>query len=474
MKQLLLVFLFFMFSLEIQAQGGGNTYNYIPSEIYKGLINKQFRLIAGENATSNFGSFAGIDLSEAKRVAFSPSFALDTGHLLAFKIGAGYSDGVAEIFKGVKLNSSISFDVDYHFLPRIQHREHGLRKVELTYSIYEMLEIKEKEQAAKDDYRRDLVAIGNDETRYNLIDSLQNERDRLDSLMVEVRWIIDSVETVTNGITPTPAQAQMLNLYKDTLRTLGVNRSIVRSHLNRNFLTVDEWNTRAINRRSRKYAKEIEPYDLINLPISGFKLGWFSIGGGVRKDDFKLYDPTLAYSARIVSEDFISAQLRFKYSFFSWADTQGKNQHTYYWTAGITYSYRSNYLELTSTEMTQTTPLGSDATTQIDKIEKSDVYVGDYKRFIDEVALNGELYWFVGSKNNFAIHTFSNLRIITDDDAIFDAGIGLMYSFKGKEKETTIVNAELYGSLTSAPDDGKVGLRFSFPINFNPKQEKDE
>ncbi len=471
MKQLLFICMLFLAFNSISQSGNDTIVHEISPSAHKTLLNKQFRLVAGENATSNFGNFAGLDLSETKKVIFSPTFTLDTGNLLAFKIGGGYSDGISDLFEDSKLTSNIFFGADYHFLPR---KEKRMRRVEVTYDLYDLLEFQDKKDAAFDSYQKDRVAIQNDETRTNLIDSLEKKLRSLNNQDIILRETLKKIKDSANWNNPNRTQEKTIDLYEDSLRTTAVELSIVKQNLERNSQPDTTWNKRAANIRYKKYIKEIAPYKDINLPVYGFKFGWFSVGGGVRKDAFKLYDSTRVYGSRILDESFISAQARLKYSFFSWADINGKNHSTYYWSIGITYNYRSNYSDLSSEEITQTDSFGSDSTTQLDKVEKSDVYFGNYKAYIDELVFNGEIYWFFLPQKTFALHGFTDLSFVSHGNTTFKLGAGIFVPFKGKDDEKSIVNAELYGSLSTGPEEGKIGLRFSFPINFNPKQKKNE
>lgn len=471
----LLTILCALYCFQLNAQ----TSDTLTSEELTALVNKQFRLIVGENTNGGFGSFAGLDLSESKRVAFSPAFILDTGNILAFKIGAGYSDGISDLFKNSKINSNVSLDADYHFLPRVRHSagRHAFRNVEVVYSSAEFYEFQGKRDAADSSDIIDRIGIECSADYYAFMDGLRKRLKELQEQEEEHCKVLDSIFNVEEWTDNTMTRQQMIDWYNCEDEKITAEYIIASKKIAENS-SLARWQLKTDLLRSKKYSEARNPYENANLSVTGFKFGWFSIGAGIRRDDFKLFDPTAAYSSRVTDEDFTSFQARAKYSFFSWAETPGSEVHTFYWSTGITYNYKSNYLDLSSTEITKTSYLGADTTkpaSQLDKIEAFNAYEGNYKEKIHELVLNGELYYFFLDHNVFAIHVYGDLRFV-DDTQSLNLGAGVLFPFQDKEKEKSIVNAELYWSFSDlfqtskGYKEDKVGLRFSFPINFNPKK----
>ena len=157
-----------------------------------------------------------------------------------------------------------------------------------------------------------------------------------------------------------------------------------------------------------------------------------------------------------------------------------KRTHSYYWLAGVQFSYQDNFSDLDRLELTDE-EVYSDSVTRRTISKNIIAYRGDYETKILGGRVYGDFYVF-DSKNIMAIHIYPEIRIKQHQNAVVNFGLGFYFAFqsvKEEEKEevkVSKINAEVfyqlndltntYNSPLSTFKRGEVGIRLSFPITF--------
>jgi hypothetical protein len=127
-------------------------------------------------------------------------------------------------------------------------------------------------------------------------------------------------------------------------------------------------------------------------------------------------------------------------------------------------------------EVYDTTPLGSDGTATRETNDTYTVYSGNYVNGLSQIKADLDLYWFLFRDNKLGLHLFPHGRFTEDLKPLYNAGVGVVFPFKDKTKENTIINIELYynaldvfntnDSEYGIAERNDIGIRFTFPINF--------
>lgn len=478
MKLPLLIFIT-VFAVTL-AQSQKITFDTMSGETYKLILNKQFRSLLTGYSGPSVGSYASLDLSESKKVTFAPTFALGNGNLITGKISAGITDGFADIFTNSSLNTNLSIDVEYN---AIGLKNKNLSGTMLILDSLERYKFIKKRREIREASTLDSVLINTGYKRREIIRKLIVDTIALDKKYHNYKKLMvdDECRKLENIHPELYLSMEQIDTLNDELDIIQVKLKIAREALRDETIAEEDWIEARDTERLLKRSEDLRPYNEKNLTVYGFRFGWFTFGAQVRNDAFKLFDPTKALpEERLTSENFISGQVRAKYSIYQWTP----DKRTYFLSFGLTYNYKSNYLDLTSTDVSITTDHGeyTDTTKTLSVVEKYNAYAGQYKPYMDEVIIDADFYYFFFKRNTFAIHVYPNLKFTVGTKVpVFNAGFGILYPFMDSKDEKSIVNAELYYNFIdvthSTKDDlrlykqNKIGIRFSFPINFksNPK-----
>jgi hypothetical protein len=440
---------------------------------YNTLLNKQFRLIMTGTSNNVIGNFATLDLSEAKRVTFAPTFQLQNSNLLSLKFNGGISDGFADIFTNSGLNSNFSFDAEYNFLRRDKgiFFHSSFNKVQPSGKGLKLLNMDRIEINHK--YLLDTLGISSGIEREKLIKSLDTDSIKYTQALIAANLALADQMKLDEG-RETPILDTLrakVAIQKENLRYTKEKMANVRNE--------KEWKAEQMIEAGNKWGKELAKTSADNLIVRGFRMGWFSFGGQIRNDAFKLFDPVQDFADRIENKNYVSFQGKIRYSLFSWFPYPKGFKNTWYMMFGLTYNFRSNYQDLALSEVTITSDYGSNGSNNMTSAKKYNVYSGEYRTKLDEAILSYDAYFFL--KNIAALHFFPSARYTEHYRPRYSMGFGFLYPIKGKE-DKTIINAEVYANLVNMfrnEDDGfdlfqdyKIGLRFSVPFQINQIQKQ--
>ncbi|MGV3611699.1 MAG: hypothetical protein ACO1N0_12155 [Fluviicola sp.] len=447
----------------------------ITPEEFQRLLNKQFRLLLTNTGGVAPGSFAGVDLSDSKKVSFSPTYQFENGNLLGFKVNAGTTEKIADIFKNGKLSTNFSFDVEYNTLNRSSS---FFNKVSITFDEYQKRSLLAQQDSIRKKYREDTLQLMSGR---KVAAFIKANNEKIANLKKTLKILEDEKTAKMEDINATPEELAsyiyLIGIYKDDIKKLEEDtKKLIDSATDRDYWNFDE--------KKKLIAKTNALLEQLDLPktlsIEGFSFGWFSFGYQLRHDAFKRFDPALDFSGKIVNDKFISHQLRLKYSYYNWSK---ENIKTLFVTGGITYNYKSNYQDLQSTEVVVETLQDTNSTSSMSFVEKHTAYVGDYKKGLNEALISMDIYWFLSRKNKFAFHFFPLWRICQKTKPTLNLGFGVMVPFLDATDEKSIVNVEAFYNFIdvtrSTENDFRlfkqstVGLRFTFPIiSFKPQKDK--
>jgi hypothetical protein len=498
-----------------------------PQE-FNSVINQEFsKLITGQSSNT-IGSFASLNITDPT-VTFSPNYIFKNGDIITAKISGGISDGIYGIFTNSKLNNNVAMDIQYHVINRIVTQY-------ITYNTDDLINIRKNLQDLKDNLSTDTLKIKSNQDinililgKYQLDKKIKELKEKGKNIdrelkkknikedMEETNKKLKSIDNSLSAILCNDTSKNEINCCKITLcRELNDNKDNLekkKTNLKKELESLDnedtilmlkaqkdsisyeirlaEMNrditsnkintmekdkarlTRNVRQRFNKFIADSEQTGFKNLKVWGTSLGWFSFGYKVMCNKFKLFSPFLSPSDQISNKSFISHELRGQYSYYCFSPYAFS---TYYMTFGINYNYRDNFTDLSKTEITEVTNYGQNVLNRT-TTNKYTAYVGDYKEGFSEINFDAELYYFLFTDNQAAIHIFPDSRFSDQQKPIWDIGLGIVYTFTNQDKKGSVVNAELYYRMKDISnvtennntifERNEIGLRFTFPINFN-------
>lgn len=438
------------------------------SETFHYLVNREFSKLVTGQSTIGVGTYASLDVQKTE-ATFSPSIGFKNGNILNFTFKGGATDGVSSVFNYSKLNTNLSFELQYNTLGK---------KFQTIYFDSETLR----------NYKADSTKICTEYNRTILeleclsqLNTFYVEIEKLNKVIKESQSEIDNLNTAlksTNDETIIALISARINfidcqkkIYLENLKLY--NTKIAEYH---NDATHEEEKTDKMYKMlslNNKKAKNLE--DLRSkLEITGVAMYWFSFSYKIRNDAFKLLDPTETFADQVKKKDYISHE--FKSQFTLYHHTTSKLVKTLYLAAALTYKYKSNYLDLSKLTVTDTQTVGSSGTAVREISNNYIAYQGDYKTGVNQVDMDIDFYCLFFNKNLIGIHVFPNSQFKEDLKPSHNLGIGIVLPFKDKTKEASIINAELYYNILNvfnSEDSNKsllerndIGFRFTFPFNF--------
>ena len=441
----------------IIVQTSYSQYNPITSEEYEFLLNRKFRSLVANGNYSVPGSFAGLELTDAK-VGFSPAFQFKNGNVISGKINAAATGGIADIFKNSKLNTNVSGGLDFNFLnhkgDNIWLLKFPTRTIHTDYDQKAVLD--KKGEAVKRKFLLDSLSIATGEKMRELNKSFKDKYVKDTTLFNQLKGNLSASQTAS--------WQTLISMDKkewDSVQSISSDPTELSLWISRELR-----DARAI----RDAAKKELSTDKIE--VTGCQLGWWTIGGEIRQDAFKRYDPILNYNDRLIDEKYLSKQLRVSYSYLKLSKERKRIR---FFNIGFTWNMKSNYQDLKTLDLTIETAQGSDSLSTTSSTKKYTAYVGEYKKHIDEAIINVDYYHFF--TNTFAWHAYSTWRMYQGMRPELNIGGGIIHSFLDKKDQKSFINTEVYFTFINiwqainanldVFDQSKIGLRFTFPINFN-------
>ena len=424
------------------------------AEEYRFLMKREFRLLVTNTNGTAPGGFAGLDLTEGK-ASFSPAYQFEHGSVLSAKVNAGATEGLAYLFKR-ELNTNVSLGVEFNFIPQKQQLPILGQTKFLETDFDQVASYNGDKAALNSQFQTDTMNINSGAV-------LREQREKLSK-----KFQADYADSVQNYASWLVIQQQS---FHQSLQRLRLEILAINNLLN-NQTQFKHWRDAQIKIVEDKQAQAMKLLGTGKIKVDGFQIIWFTLGGQVRRDAFKRFDPTLDYENRLIDEKYSSHQLYGKLSVYRRSSQRTKIR---YFSLGVLFNSKSNFQDLTSTEITVQNDYGSNGPSSMASSKKYTAYIGDYKKQIREVTINADYYGFFN--NIFAVHTYCTYRLCDGIRPELNFGMGLLHPFAAAKDEKNFVNAEIFYTITNIwrmvkdelklADQGRLGVRFTFPINFN-------
>lgn len=448
MKNTFLILYVFLLCTTASAQETLIPFNALAPEQRANLINTSFAKIVTGQSTASIGAYAALDL-DAAEVTLSPNFIWSNGNVMTVKFNGGVTEGVSSIFSDSKLNTNVSAGLQYNLL---LGKGRSVIFTNTAYLAVNSAKIK-SELDAFDRlyvfYELDKPGFG---AKENEIAAHKARKDIL-AKRAEVTFAVADSDALLSDVQQLTAamQSDMLGVLADSKKA-GF-RAFVLANGN---TVIDQCNE----------ADE-------KLSAKAYCITWLTFGYGIQNDEFRLFNPALPYEDQVGKEHFVSHKAKMQFSVYNYNATDD----SWYLSIALTGIKKSNYLDLDKISLSESAVVGTSDPKVRQTEKKVTAYQGVYLENIDAMDANFDAYYFFSKFNRSGIHVYENSQFAEFEKPVHNIGIGVVYPFRDSEDETTIVNVEAYYTIrdtfnSSASKNGlaqrnDVGLRFTFPINFN-------
>jgi len=409
---------------------------------FNAIIKKEFNAVVNSSGRTTIGNYASADIKDGK-VAFNATKNFKNGDMFSINASGGITDGFFAIFNQTKINSNVGINFKYNF---------RLSSSSISFHTDEIKKLKKKISDAK---AETIIS-----KTINAHDSILLRR-KIALLAAEIKTI-DSKLSAVGLNTEQKADFE----YQLALKTLQQDSLQLKQQI---FPSSKEADQKIKNAELKTKAKA-----LLDFKYTGISFQWISIGGGLQNNNFNQFLPRFAsLDSQIIKQNNVVWNMTVEYNSYKW------NQYskpTYYLLFGFKGSIDDNFSDLTKVEINETNFYGS-SVNQRSTIKKFNAYKGDYTTKLLAAKFYADFYKFF-FRNEAAIHIYPEANFIQDSKPLYNAGIGLLYSFydlKDKENKARL-NAELYFRLSdlsnttasklSTLQRNELGLRLSIPVSF--------
>ncbi|HAN19556.1 MAG: hypothetical protein A2X13_15070 [Bacteroidetes bacterium GWC2_33_15] len=420
----------------------------------KRLIYKEFANLINPESNNIIGNFASIDAKDAE-LNFAGNIVFKNGSILGIKANGGITDGLLSIFSNTEFNTKFGADVQYNFLFH--------KKKTIEYFRSEYLKYKKQEGKLKQEYKIKKIELEHENAKNELnieIVKIQSEIKKKEKAITDIGKLIDTTTTLNKDSLALQTKKLQIDLEKQ-------NSELA---FNQDQLAKIPSKSQQETELNNWYNLKLDTIES-NIKISGFKLGWFSIGYGISNNSFKLFDPSSPFDSQVSKHNFLSHSVELKYNYYIYTPVAYK---TFFISVGAKYSFEDNLSSLTKVEISEAESYGPNNERKI--TDKYNAYKGAYKDSLHTVSFNADFYYFLFKDNKAAIHIYPEEKIATGIEPITNLGFGFLFTFKNKTESGNIVNIEPYANLFDLANNrhseeslvkrSDYGLRVTFPFNF--------
>lgn len=463
----------------------GQTTGILSEKEVKEIITNEFtNLISGEPAS--IGTYASVDTQNTS-LTFSVNFDVGDYNMLGLTIAGNSLDReILPLFSNSSLNTGISVGLLYHKIITKKSRI-----LSGSYGVMHYNSVLAPLQAADEE-----LTIENQERQFEYIKSLFEEREEINGSLSEIEKLL---KNVNNNISTLENKKSLISLNSSGKRL---------SKAEKNKIKKIEEELKSLNNLKKLRQAEIlkleskkdavnKSLEIDNLELTSFLLGkikaeitqdydkdyqfdkydgvdisWISCGLKFKKKSFKLLDDEALLLSNIKDTTFTGFEAKIEYSEYRDISTSS------FLNVGLVFRSIDNLSSLRKVNLEETTIFEEDESSQVSGTSDFNFFQGAYKNKISELSLFLNYYRFINKKRSVAFHVLPQIRFTEFQNPLLDLEVGLLVPVKNKKKKGSIINAELFYSLSDLTskhspsrarllDSGVIGLRLTLPFNIN-------
>ncbi|WP_378174906.1 hypothetical protein [Aquimarina sp. SS2-1] len=261
-----------------------------------------------------------------------------------------------------------------------------------------------------------------------------------------------------------------INVYQSEIEKLKKSIAEIDKEIN----DLKEQKSLLISLRQSKKAKDLKEHYRKGFDTYGAVFNWFSIGARATFNSFILYDASLPFIEQLDEQEGANYELTLQHSWHKRNELD--RWRSYLINLGTSITYGDNLQRLSPRVLEDTNTIESQGNITRTTRNETNVFIGDYKDDISGMRIYTDAYYFLFSGNYAAIHLYPNVQLLEDQKPVFNTELGLVLSYKDKDKPNTLVSAELFyafndiGNSIEADSNfterNTIGLRLVLPISF--------
>lgn len=413
----------------------------LPPDVARRLLQAQFANLVNPQSSTTLGSYAGVDIKDAKASVASATI-FDLGSVLALKASAGTSNGFVPLFSGGTLNTEVSVGAQYSALTN------GRMSLDYLSSSCDAYFAAKRKLAVDVDTKKTEIVRGH--ARTLLV---------LDTVRLTAK--IEALKQALGSATEAKKDSLETELAKTGIQLTGKKEEL-RAFQPASLVELDNW-------------RLDEEDKLETIPqLRGFSFGWLSMGLTLVHSSFRLFDPAEPVPSQVTKDRYLSPAVQVQYAMFKLSSAP---RETFFWSVGATLALENNLAALKKLDLTDRVTYGPDPASRVSET-RYQAWQGAYEEGLRTLTIASDYVRFLTNQNRHALHLYPEHVLKESLPNSTNVGVGLLFAFKGKDKPTSTVNVEAYVKLmdlaNNAESDKSLlkrsggGLRVAFPINFSP------
>jgi hypothetical protein len=429
---------------------------------YNKILDREFtRILTGQS--TNFGTYAALGTKD-DIASLSGHIPVKNKSSIGINMRGGVTEGIVSLLNGEDVNSNISFGIQFNWGIYNYTKKKNFLLADATQmqnflnTVDSLSQITIQSRDKIDDTKQEInLSLRKKEL------SIKQKNRELTNLINQRKEIIANISLDSINVLILTMENEVRQLKRDT------------SYLNHQLLNyTDDMIARQKqnleNNKVQKYNNESK-----NLSLIAYNLKWFSISTNLQNRTFTQFDDSLDFDHQLNKRTFNNFELGINYNQYHLRD---KAFGSYYFSVGASFLYEDNFNDLNKITLNQKQVISTSPSTRSIESTKT-VYSGDYLNGISKLKVSFNSYWFFTYKQSFAFHFNPSFRTKFNDIKL-DLIAGFLVGFENQDKKNTILNAELFYNMKDLfhksineddqfSDRADLGIRLSFPINFNQK-----
>ncbi|QBA20837.1 hypothetical protein EU348_06410 [Chryseobacterium indologenes] len=412
----------------------------LSKDEFKKIVNKEFNSVMNSSGKTTIGNYAAADINDG-RLVFNATKNFKNGDMLSVNASGSVTDGFFAIFNQSKINSNVGVNFKYNM---------RLKSSSILFHEREIKNLSKKKSIAT--------------SQANVTKSLYiKDSILLFSKLKLLRSEISDIQERLKAANLDPT-AKARYEYQIALKNMQTDSLLLKKE---SLPSLKEIETLSISKEKNGVANAID-----NFNYTGIFFHWISLGAGFQNNNFNYFTPSLSYENQITKKNYVGWKGSIEYNYYEW------NQYskpTHYLLIGFSGGIDDNFSDLSKTEINESYNYGETSSGQRTSTKKFNAYQGTYKTNLSYSKLYIDYYRFI-LENTMALHIYPQSTFKEESKPQYDAGIGLLYSFKDLKKDKSKLHVELYFNLidlTNSNDSelaflkrNEIGLRLSIPVAF--------
>lgn len=457
-------------------------------------FSRSLSFLATGNSFSSLGNFAALSTDE-KTIKGSIFLLNRKFNMYTITVEGGASNGIGALFDEGSQGADVSLGIEHRILL-------DDKKGYVSQGQKALNEIKKEKFKLLDTYNDSLLVLfkrANSLNKNKL--TTTTRKDEEDKLVVETcfdiaeakkilpkdYFALEKIKKALKDYSPLVDSAGLeIEKVIEIKAELEQRKKILTERISGTLQTI-------ISDKKKAYKKNISDKLAVldkkemELKTKLLNLKFFSIGAKGINKSFKYFDSSLELDKQVYSRDYTTQEISLTYTSVSNINITERNlegkvvdfepRTLRYFSIGTLFQRTDNLDELTKVEIEDTK--FSDLTNQRVVVSKQEANIGEYKKDLKSMTFVADYYQFFSpTSNGIALHLNPKYTIKESSKPLTQFQVGLLFPFKKKDEEKTIINVEIFYQLKDVFDTldkfdnaffkrNIVGIQTSFPFNFN-------